>query len=69
MQEEPSNFSHDKLCVEGDKCIRPLELGWVILPGVGIIYLEDHPMTCKCLITMISKSPKWGSMDCRVGVH
>ena len=23
-------------------------------------YLEDHPRTCKWLITMVSKSPKWG---------
>ena len=23
-------------------------------------YLEDHPMTCKWLITMVSKSPNWG---------
>ena len=23
-------------------------------------YLEDHPMTCKWLTTMVSKSPKWG---------
>jgi len=25
-----------------------------------ITYLEDHPRTCKWLITMVSKSPKWG---------
>ena len=24
------------------------------------LYLEDHPMTCKWLITMVSKFPKWG---------
>ena len=23
-------------------------------------YLEDHPMTCKWLITMVSKSAEWG---------
>ena len=23
-------------------------------------YLEDHPRTCKWLVTMVSKSPKWG---------
>ena len=25
-----------------------------------VICLEDHPRTCKWLITMVSKSPKWG---------
>ena len=24
------------------------------------VYLEDHPMTRKWLITMVSKSPNWG---------
>ena len=23
-------------------------------------YLQDHPMTCKWLKTMVSKSPNWG---------
>ena len=22
--------------------------------------LEEHPRTCKWLVTMVSKSPKWG---------
>ena len=30
----------------------------VYLPTFG--YLEDHPMACKWLITMVSKSPNWG---------
>ena len=35
--------------------------GWVNVGYLKIYaYLEDHPMTCKWLITMVSKSPKQG---------
>ena len=36
---------------------------------VGVIYLEDHPMTCKWIITMVSKSPKDRVVGCTPSIH
>jgi len=33
---------------------------WGPINGLINGYLEDHPMTRKWLITIVSKSPKWG---------
>ena len=30
------------------------------IPVRELIYLKDHPMTCKWLIAMVNKSPNWG---------
>ena len=37
--------------------------GWKCWRNGGFLrgdHLEDHPRTCKWLVTMVSKSPKWG---------
>ena len=41
----------DCQCPQGHKPLWGWEMGGC---------LEDHPRTCKWLITMVSKSPKWG---------
>ena len=61
-QHIPTSFAIPWLEDHQTNCLAPdlvhKKLVWMVFQQVNFTHLEDHPRTCKWLITMVSKSPK-----------